>query len=229
MFNLSLNKLHKPQIAVLIVGILLAALLPLGINVVIKQFNFSYHNRIIYSLFVDWIVVGFLFLYATRIEKQPLLIWIGNDSGVGFTLLSVLVLYVADILVGVISSIPSSFGHRESNELMRIVMQVLRGHPLLIFFVSITAGVTEELIFRGYILTRLSAFFKKPYFPVIISSVIFSALHYKYHSLREFIFTFLFGVVCSVYYIRYRNIHALILIHFLADFIAFTVAQYYYF
>lgn len=229
MFNPSLSKPHKSQTLILTIGIVLAALLPLGLNVIIRQFNLSYHDRIIYSLFVDWVVVGFLFLYAIRIEKQPFLIWQGNDSGAGFTLLSVLVLYVAYILEGVISSIPSAFGHRESNELMRIIMQSLKGHPLLIFFVSITAGVTEELIFRAYVLTRLSTFFKNPYFPVIISSVIFSALHYRYHSLTEFIFTFLFGVVCSVYYIRYRNIHALILVHFLIDFIVFTVAQYYYF
>ena len=229
MFNPSLSKPHKSQTIILTIGIVLAALLPLGLNVIIRQFNLSYHDRVIYSLFVDWVVVGFLFLYAIRIEKQPFLIWQGNDSGAGFTLLSVLVLYVAYILEGVISSIPSAFGHRESNELMRIIMQSLKGHPLLIFFVSITAGVTEELIFRAYVLTRLSTFFKNPYFPVIISSVIFSALHYRYHSLTEFIFTFLFGVVCSVYYIRYRNIHALILVHFLIDFIVFTVAQYYYF
>lgn len=229
MFNPSLSKPHKSHTIILTIGIVLAALLPLGINFIIRQFNLSYHDRIICSLFVDWVVVGFLFLYAIRIEKQPFLIWQGNDSGAGFTLLSVLVLYVAYILEGVISSIPSAFGHRESNELMRIIMQSLKGRPLLIFFVSITAGVTEELIFRAYVLTRLSTFFKSPYFPVIISSVIFSALHYRYHSLTEFIFTFLFGVVCSVYYIRYRNIHALILVHFLIDFIVFTVAQYYYF
>jgi membrane protease YdiL (CAAX protease family) len=229
MFNPSLIKPRKSQTIILTIGIVLAALLPLGINVIIRQFNLSYHDRIVYSLFVDWVVVGFLFLYAIRIEKLPFLIWQGNDSGAGFTILSVLVLYVAYILEGVISSIPSAFGHRESNELMRIIMQSLKGHPLLIFFVSITAGVTEELIFRAYVLTRLSTFFKNSYFPVIISSIIFSALHYRYHSLREFIFTFLFGVVCSVYYIRYRNIHALILVHFLIDFIAFTVAQYYYF
>lgn len=113
-----------------------------------------------------------------------------------------LVLYVAYVLEAIVSSIPSWFGHQDSNELMRTVMQVLRGYPLLIFFVSITAGVTEELMFRAYVLTRLSNFFKEPWFPVIISSASFSGLHYGYHSLGEFIFTFLFGVVCSVYYIR---------------------------
>ncbi|HEY9003396.1 MAG TPA: CPBP family intramembrane glutamic endopeptidase [Mucilaginibacter sp.] len=192
------------------------------------MFNISYHDKIVYAQFAKWIVVAFLFFYANRIEKQPLLVWTGNDSSVGFTLLSVLVLYVAYILEAIVSSVPYWFGYRDSYQLMRIEMQVLRGHPLLIFFISITAGVTEELIIRAYVLTRLSTFFKEPYISIVISSVIFSALHYKYHSLSEFIFTFLFGVVGSVYYIRYRNIHALILVHFLVDFIVFTTAQHYY-
>jgi membrane protease YdiL (CAAX protease family) len=183
---------------------------------------------VVCSEFGEWVTVIFLFFYAYKIERQPLLLWEGNDSGAGFTLLSILVLYVAYILIAVVSAIPSWFGYRETDQLMHVIMQLLKGRPLLIFFISITAGVTEELVFRAYILTRLSTFFKEPYMPIILSSAVFSALHYRYHSLGEFIFTFLFGIICSVYYIKYRNIHALILTHFFIDFIVFTAAQNYY-
>jgi membrane protease YdiL (CAAX protease family) len=192
MFDPSLRNLHKSQITVLIIGILLAVLLSFGIGIV-RLLTINYHDKIIYSEFAKWIIVVFLFFYAYRVEKQPLLIWSTNDTGIGFTLLSVLVLYVAYVLEAIVSVVPYWFGYRDTDQAMRLIMQSLRGHPLLIFFVSITAGVTEELIFRAYVLTRLSTLFKDPYIPIIASSVIFSALHYKYHSLGEFIFTFCSG------------------------------------
>jgi membrane protease YdiL (CAAX protease family) len=228
LFSLNLNNQDNSKSIILITGILLSVLLPLGIAIGARYLNIGYIDKLVCSEFGKWATVIFLFFYAYRIERQPLLLWEGNDSGAGFTLLSILVLYVVYIFIAVVSAIPSWLGYRETDQLMHIIMQLLKGHPLLIFFISITAGVTEELIFRAYILTRLSSFFKKPYMPVILSSAVFSALHYRYHSLGEFIFTFLFGGICSVYYIKYRNIHALILTHFFIDFIVFTAAQHYY-
>ncbi|MDB5141553.1 MAG: family intrarane metalloprotease, partial [Mucilaginibacter sp.] len=101
----------------------------------------------------------------------------------------------------------------------------LKGHEAMLFFIALTAGVTEEFIFRGYVLTRLTQLFKNPAIAVIVSSLLFSALHYKYGSLHELIFAFLIGVIFSVYYLKYRNIKALMLTHFLIDFINMNLAQ----
>jgi membrane protease YdiL (CAAX protease family) len=215
----------KPKNFILITGMALAVLLPLSMIFLRRYPHIDYTEKIYYSLVIDWVTVLILWLYAYKIERNSLLIWTGGDTGVGFTIVSVLVLYMLYVLVVVISSIPWWFGYRENGRLATEILRLLRGHPILIFFISITAGVTEEITIRGYLLTRLSMYFKGYYVPVIISSAIFSALHYSYHSLSEFIFTFLLGIVCSVYYIRYRNIHALIIVHFLIDFIVFNSAH----
>lgn len=206
----------------------LSVLLPFGFSIGIRHLNIGYFDKNFYPEFAKWSTVIFLFFYAYKVERQPLLIWKGGDNSIGFTLLSVVVLYVSYVIVTIVSSIPAWFGYRESDDLMRQIMQLLNGHPVFIFFISITAGVTEELIFRGYLLTRLLMCFKEPHIPVIVSSAVFSAMHYKYHSLGEFIFTFLMGVLCSIYYIKYRNIHALIMVHFFTDFIVFTSSQHFY-
>jgi len=74
------------------------------------------------------------------------------------------------------------------------------------------------------LLTRLSQWLKNNVAAVLVSSLLFAALHYKYGSLRELIFTFLIGVLFSNYYIRYRNLKAIIVTHFLIDYINMNIA-----
>ena len=50
--------------------------------------------------------------------------------------------------------------------------------------------------------------------PVIISALMFSALHFRYHSIEEFLFTFLIGIVFAVHYRWYRNIGVLSNAHY---------------
>lgn len=95
-------------------------------------------------------------------------------------------------------------------------------------FTCFTAGVTEELIFRGYIMTRLSLLFKNNYMPIILSALAFSALHYGYKSLRELIFAFLIGILFGTYYQRYRNIKVLIAAHFMVDIINVELLTHFY-
>jgi membrane protease YdiL (CAAX protease family) len=98
----------------------------------------------------------------------------------------------------------------------------------LIFFICLTAGVTEELIFRGYVMTRLSLLFKNDYAAIIVSALGFSALHYGYKSLHELIFAFLIGIVFGIYYQKYRNIKVLIAAHFLIDLINMELLTHFY-
>ena len=226
MNNPNLVRRYRPKNVILGIGMALAVLLPFGFSFLVRYLgDGNFNDRVIYSVLTNWGIVVILYLYAYKVENSPLLIWTGKNSGVGFTIISVLGLYVLYVLAAVVSSIPWWFGYRETDALLREVMRSLRGHTVAILLISVTAGVTEELIFRGYLLTRLSIYFKDPYVPVILSSAIFSALHYRYHSLGEFIFTFLLGTIFSVYYILYRNIHALIITHFLINFVVLNSAR----
>lgn len=45
------------------------------------------------------------------------------------------------------------------------------------FFTSLATGITEELVFRGYIMTRLKESWGNKFFANIVSSVLFSLIH----------------------------------------------------
>lgn len=218
---------NKPSNIVLISGILLAFIIPLGLSIWIGHMSISYYDKLFYSRFIYWGTVLSLFFYARQLERRPLLINTEAKSTIGFFLLSVLVLYLLYIAAAIASALPVLFGVRENYSMIKMIAKVLKGHPMLLTFIALTAGVTEEFIFRGYVLIRLIQLFKNPTAAIIVSSLLFSALHYRYNSLHELIFAFLIGIIFSVYYLKYRNIKALMLTHFLIDLIGMTLAQHF--
>jgi membrane protease YdiL (CAAX protease family) len=211
--------------AKIITGSVLAVVLPIVASIIISALPIPYLDKVIYSRFIYWVEVMLLLLYAYKVEGQRLLIWNDEPLSVWKFFLAVLVLYLLSITSGIISTIPQWFGWHDNNVVFKKVIAVLKNRYWLVAFVALTAGVTEEFIFRGYLLTRLSLLFSNKYMPVIMSSVLFAAMHYKYNSLREFIFVFLIGVLYSIYYQKYRNIKVLMVVHFLVDFISLTVAH----
>jgi hypothetical protein len=220
---------EKPKNIRYITGIAIAFLFSLLLPLLIRGMSIGYPDKIFYSRFVYWADVLILIGYSCRIERQPLLIWKEKNSDFGFFIVSIVVLYLLNIACGIVSSIPSFFGWHENNEILKRIALMMKDRPLFLVFTALTAGVTEEVIFRGYMLTRLSLLFKNRYvLPVIISSLLFSVLHHGYKSLREYIFTFLIGVVFCVYYQKYRNIKVLIVVHFLIDMISMELATHFY-
>ena len=217
----------KPDKIILMIGILAAVLLPLVAAMVVAPMKGPILEKVFYSRFIYWGTVLCLLFYARVVERQPLLIWAEKNNGIVFFLVSVFILYLLFIAAGIVSSIPAWFGLHEKNEVLKKIVRILKGHTALIFFISLTAGVTEELIFRGYLLTRLAQLFKGPYIPVIGSALVFAAMHYSYKSVHELIFVFLIGIIYGTYYNKYRNIKVLMLSHFLIDFINVMLLQHY--
>jgi membrane protease YdiL (CAAX protease family) len=84
--------------------------------------------------------------------------------------------------------------------------------------VSITAGVCEESMFRGYLMTRLRLLgrFQNWVIPTIVSAVLFGACH-SYQGWPGFIMLTVYGVFFSLLYIRTRSIWPGVIAHFLQD------------
>ena len=215
---------NKPRHSILFTGIAVTLGLLVVFDLWLSHIQMNYYDKLFYSRFIYWGIVVVLLFYAFKIERQSLLLWKEENNNIGFFLLSVFLLYLSSIGAAFVSAIPVLLGEHENNAMMKKIITVITGHQAMIFFLALTAGVTEELIFRGYLLTRLSQWFKNDVAAVIVSSLLFAALHYKYGSLRELIFTFLIGMVFSIYYIKYRNIKAIIVTHFLIDYINMNLA-----
>jgi len=99
------------------------------------------------------------------------------------------------------------------------MLAMLRGRYGVIFFTSFTAGVVEEMLFRGYLLPRLALIFSSNVVAVIISSALFGLLHFGYNNWYHIVSAFFIGLVFALHYVKYRNIKILIICHFLWDII----------
>ena len=87
------------------------------------------------------------------------------------------------------------------------------------FFVALTAGICEEVAFRGYLMTRLRLLFKLNswWIPTILSAVSFGICH-TYQGLPGFIVITVYGALFSILYIRTGSIWPCIIAHFFQDF-----------
>lgn len=217
----------KPSKAVLIAGIIIATVFCPVLYTLLLRVHLSALSGIIYSRVIFWAEVVVLWWFAWQYENQTLIIWKEKQSGIKFILLWTLLLFLLFVAAYFISGITKLLGYRPNYETLRQISQFITGRYLLITYLSITAGVTEEIILRGYILTRLSLLFKGQYTAVIISALIFSGLHYSYNSARQFVFAFLGGLIMALHYKKYGNLKPLILAHFLFDWAASVSLHYF--
>lgn len=220
----TITRANKPGNAILFGGIILTLVWLVFFDYWLNRLQISNYDKLFYSRFIYWGIVVVLFFYSFKIERRPLLLWKEENNTIGFFLLSVFLLYLSSIGAAIISAVPVLLGDHENNAMIKKIIAIITGRQVTIFFIALTAGVTEELIFRGYLLTRLSQWFRNNVAAIIVSALLFAALHYKYGSLRELIFTFLIGTIFSIYYIKYRNIKAIIVTHFLIDYINMNIA-----
>jgi membrane protease YdiL (CAAX protease family) len=210
----------KPGKAILIIGIVLAIFYYPAIGQIFYHDGHFTIGRVIGSRVAIWIEVLLLYAYAIFIEKNNLLLWVDKKYPAGFYFASFGALYLLGIGAGFVSKVPALFGYNDDRTLLLRLMGIVAANWPVLILTAITAGITEELIFRAYLVPRLEVIFKNKYVPVIISSLAFGLIHYRYHSLSEVIFATLFGVVFAIHYQWYRNIKILILTHACIDFIS---------
>jgi len=89
--------------------------------------------------------------------------------------------------------------------------------------VPITAGFCEELVWRGYIITRLQAQGAGSWKAILLSAVSFALIHGLVLPDRLLV-TFLFGVVAGFYFVKERNLVPLIMTHIVVDMWSFGLS-----
>lgn len=87
---------------------------------------------------------------------------------------------------------------------------------LLIVLTPLTAAFTEELIWRGHIISGLELRGKRPWSAILISAVSFSLIHGIFLP-DKLLVTFLLGILTGYYYVRERNLIPLIFTHWFVD------------
>ena len=141
----------------------------------------------------------------------------------GLTFLIILALdFLADILYQILPTAEppgmSRFAALEGN-LPNLVLNVI--------FIWISAGFIEELIWRGYLINRLSDVFGKTrlasVFAILCSSALFGIAHY-YQGLSGMLLTGATGLIFSIaFLLGNRNIWPLVITHGLINSLSFSL------
>jgi len=175
------------------------------------------------SRILFWLSLGVIFLYTVKIEKQPFLLWDGKDYKILFYLASVAGMLLAIIAGGIIIGLSIHFmGLGNKSNAINAMLKF--SFPLKLFTI-ITAAVGEELLFRGYLMSRLQLFFKSRNWPVIISALVFGLVHFRYGTVINVVIPIFIGFVFAWHYQKYRNLKVLMICHFLIDFYALVVQK----
>lgn len=104
-------------------------------------------------------------------------------------------------------------------------MQALAARPIpLILFLSITAGVVEEWLFRFYAINRLHFLSNNKWLASTIAGAVFIALHAPSWGLSHLIPVTLVTLIFTAYYWWRRDFWSSVLAHFLTDAIPFVMS-----
>jgi len=195
-----------------LLGLLFIALGPSGGGEAETQLTPSLIGIVI-DLFISWspvLVIGYLL--ARSREGWP---------GIGLTrfrsrdLVMGLALWVASfVLVLVLAQLFQYFGTREVDFLPQ-------GPPLWFrslqaVLIAVTAGVTEEIVVRGYTQTRLEQLRASTPTILLLPTALWAALH-VYQGLGAALTIFGLGLMYAWYFQRTRRLWPLILAHVLFD------------
>lgn len=175
-------------------------------------------NTLFISRLFFWVITLLVFLYASKIESGKLLLWEEQRYSFGKSFLQLFLTILAMYGVGIMGAIITKLAHtNQDSSKMAELIPILRKSPLLLIFTCLTAGVTEELLMRGYMMPRLNILFKSPVAAIIISSVLFGLLHASWGTWVQIVAPFLIGLVLAYAYWKYRSIKINMIAHFIFD------------
>lgn len=98
----------------------------------------------------------------------------------------------------------------------------------IVVVLSVSAGITEEVMFRGYPIERLSEMTGSIWIAAALTVVMFTAAHIPLWGLGGALQIGGWTVVVTVLYVRLRNLPACILMHTCNDLFAYVVLPYFF-
>jgi len=146
-------------------------------------------------------------LGSLEIQRKPLFLSIFLLAA--FLLLEELYFYVLGI------EMPESF------------IEFMLAEPIFSFIsVVLVAPIIEEFLFRGFLYSQLRRSFLKDWGAIIVSSLIWTAIHFQYE-IGILFFLFLFGLFLGYFRIKYNSLLIPVALHAINNLIAFMETIYF--
>ncbi len=203
-----------------ILGLSLSLVLPSTYVLFISPIFLKPNLNASVSTLIDFAVLwglAFAVLFFTRnIEKLPLttigwkpLPWKWIFTAIGLGILLSLFVPVFTLLVSAVFP-PSDTG---------TITQVVSNFPWWVLLLSvITAGITEEILFRGYPLERLTEMTGNKWISGLISLIFFVAIHATGWNIAHIVGVVIpLGIILTGLYFWQRNLLFVMIIHLLID------------
>lgn len=172
---------------------------------------------------IVWVALAALMLvWVTRVERLPLssigLVRPGRGT-LGWGLAATVALIATVMLTFAV--IAPALGLPQNMAATRAVVEV----PLwLLVTTPVVAGVTEEILYRGYAIERLAFLTGRRWLAGLISGAAFLAAHAAWGEAQMILVGFATVILVGLYLWR-RDLPCVILAHVLADLIGFALAR----
>ncbi|HZC38634.1 MAG TPA: type II CAAX endopeptidase family protein [Sphingomicrobium sp.] len=205
----------------IIVGLLLSlgvALLPLGT----WGKAYSGLGKLLGGEVLWWVAVVILLLYVALVERRPF-------SSVGFrrpTWRDLLVAAGATVIsvvgVGLIYALLFPALHLQLN---KSAFAGIVQTPFWYRFLLVTrAAVAEELLFRGYPITRVEELSRSRLLAALVSWAAFTYAHLSYWGAAQLLIAGWGGLLLTIVFLWRRNLWVNMIIHWLTDGVGFLLA-----
>ena len=211
-----MNKKNSNIVYPIVVGFTISIVLNflinlyIGLNPNLLDDNF----RIILGQISNWVIVVILLSVVFFWEKSSLeslgikkfnckdLIWGFIALIVGF-----IIFFISDVFVNSLDFVSQS---SERVHFLSI--------PFIIrIFMVFSTGITEEIIFRGYLIERTNIITNSLIFSSIISIIVFTIFHIPFWGIIGALQVGFWAIPITILYVRLRNLPICIVIHIIYD------------
>jgi membrane protease YdiL (CAAX protease family) len=198
-----------------IVGLIFALGWPLVLAALVPNQNLANRGQDLLILVCEWGSVGILFVIVTGWERLPFLSSVGFKplQRADWAFIAILVIITA-AAAATLAAIRPALSGTNAAQLRQVVSSPFGLRVALV----ITAGICEEILFRGYALERLQLFTKNIWLAGLLGTALFTLAHAPRYGFKpDLIGVFVIGAILSVVYIWRRNIAGCIALHWLID------------
>jgi len=172
--------------------------------------------RYVTAIVMEWLIFGFIW-FGLRLRKRPIRILLGENWGGARQILrdlgiAVLFLIASNLILSLISHLLKAAPNAAIRSLLPHTAAEIAVYSLL----TVTAGICEEMIFRGYLQRQFSVFFKSAAAGVALQGIMFGASH-GYQGPKFMVIIVVYGVLFGLLAQSRRSLRPGMFAHFLQD------------